>query len=325
MANHQRAKVVVAYEQVPGFLDDLKRDFPQVEFRPAFTPADRLREVDGADVYYGWISSDVFKQGRGLRWVQVPGTGIDHVLEMTPELVDSDVVLTNSRGPHANPMADHTLGMVVALAHRFPKLFEDQKARKWDTPGYHMTFTELGGSTMGILALGDIGAAVARRAHGFGMRVLAVDARPPKKKPDFVEAVWGLDKLDDLVKASDWFVVTVPYTPATRFVIDRRRIGLMKQGARLIVVSRGGIVDEAALADALRSGKLAGAALDVTETEPLPKDSPLWGLDNLILSPHVSAETPGTFHGRAEIFKENLRRYLAGKPFLYTCDKRAGF
>lgn len=317
-------KVVMGDKPVPGFVEELRREFPQVEFREAATPADKLREVRDADVYYGWIPRDVFLAAKRLQWIQIPGTGVDHVLSTVPELVDSDVVLVNSRGPHAAPIADHVMGMVVALSHQFRRLSEDQKAHRWDGAAYFERFLEISGSTMGIVALGDIGSAVARRAAGFGMRVLAMDKRPVRP-PQGVEAVWPAEKLDDLLRQSDWVVVTTPYTKETKGLIDRRRIGLMKRGAFLIAVSRGDIVDEAALVDALKSGHLRGAGLDVTAVEPLPDSSPLWDMENVIISPHVSAYTPGTFSGRREIFKENLRRAMANRPFLYAADKKAGF
>jgi phosphoglycerate dehydrogenase-like enzyme len=177
---------------------------------------------------------------------------------------------------------------------------------------------------MGILALGDIGMAVARRAHAFGMDVYAIE-RQQMPTPPVVKEVWDTERLDDLLGISDWFVVTAPFTSETEGLIDRRRIGLLKPGAHLIVISRGGIVDEKAMIDSLHAGRLAGAGLDVMEEEPLPPDSPLWDVDNVIVSPHVSALTTEMWEGRRQIFKENLRRFLANEPFIYVCDKQVGF
>ena len=237
----KRIKVVVTYEPVPGLVDDLRREFPQLDVRFAPSVEDQLVEIADADVYMGWIPRNVYEKANALKWIQVPGTGIDVVMGNVPELATNDIIVTNCKGSHAASMADHTLGMVVALAHKFPRIFADQQARKWDTASYHNRFVELEGSTMGILALGDIGAAVARRAHGFGMRVLAVDAQPSMKKPPFVEEIWGLDKLDALIAESDWFVVTAPITPATLGLINKDRITKMKHGSYLVVISRGGI------------------------------------------------------------------------------------
>ena len=315
-------KVIIADMLTGEFLGDLRASFPDVQFVEAATPVAQLAHVGDADAFFGWPSREVFRAAERLRWLHNPGTGIDRISEV-PDIVHSDVVLTNARGPHAAPMADHVLG-IVAFAHRSRELWEDQQARRWEPRKYDGRMVELGGSTMGILALGDIGKAVARRAHAFGMEVYAVDKRSVERPPE-VQEVWGLERLDELLGLADWFVVTAPLTEGTRGTIDRRRIGLLKPGSHLIVVSRGGIVDEDALVDALRSGRIAGAGLDVMAEEPLPSDNPLWGLDNVILAPHVSALTPEMWEGRREIFKENLRRFLANEPFLYVCDKSAGF
>ncbi len=316
-------KVVMAALLNDEYMSDLQTTFPEVTFVPALSAEDQKRHIQDADVFFGAITREVFAEERRLRWVQWPGTGIDKLMDI-PSLIDSDVVLTNCRGPHANPMADHVFSIVLTFAHHTRELWEDQRAHRWDLAKYDPRMMELDGRTMGILALGDIGTAVARRAHGFGMEVYGVYKRPLSPPPG-VKEVWGPERLDDLLGISDFFVVTVPFTKETEGLLDRRRIGLLKHGAHLIVMSRGGIVDEPALMDALRSGRLAGAGLDVMDQEPLPDDSPLWDMENVILSPHVSAMTEEMYEGRRQIFKENLRRFLANEPFLYVCDKRAGF
>lgn len=316
-------KVVMASMLTDEFMEDLRASFPDVDFQQAATEEEQLAQVADADVLFGVLSSQVFRAATRLRWLHCPGTGIDKVMEVS-DIVDSDVVLTNARGPHAGPMADHVFSMILTFAHRSRELWEDQRAHRWEPRKYDGRMVELSGRTMGILALGDVGMNVARRAQGFGMDVYAVDKRPIHRPPEVLE-VWGLERLDDLLAMSDWFVVTAPLAAESRGLIDRRRIGLMKPGAYLIVISRGGIVDEEALVESLRSGHLAGAGLDVMAEEPLPSDSPLWDLENVLLAPHVSALTPEMWEGRRQIFKENLRRFLANEPFLYVCDKRAGF
>ena len=306
-----------------SFVDQLSTEFPEVEFVDANNVEEQVLQIRDADVYHGWPTREVFVAAERLRWLHCPGTGVDQITEI-PELAESDVVLTNARGPHAPSMADHALGMVINLAHRWWELFEDQRAHRWEPSRPRGTNVDLSGSTMGILALGDIGTQVAQRAKGFGMKVYAVD-KHPRPAPPVVEELWGLDRLDELLGMSDWFVVTAPFTPETRGLIDSRRIGLLKEGAYLIVISRGGIVDEDALLEALRSGKVAGAGMDVFAQEPLPDDSPFWDMDNVVISPHSSAVTSRMFEDRRAIFKENLRRFLANEPFLYVCDKRAGF
>ena len=300
----------------------LRNAYPAAEFVVASTGEEQIEQIRDADAYYGWPAREVFVAAERLRWVHCPGTGIDQITKI-PELIESDVVVTNTKGPHVAPMADHVMGMIVMLAHRWRELMEDQRLHRWETGKYHNTYLQLEGSTMGILALGDIGAAVARRANGFGMNIYAVDVQP-RNLPE-VREVWGPDRLDDLLAMSDWFVVTAPLTPATRNLIDARRLGLMKESSRLIVISRGGIVNEGALVGALQSGTIAGAALDAFEPEPLACDSPLWDMDNVIITPHASAYTTDLLTGRWQVYVDFLECFMTGKPFPYVCDKSAGY
>ena len=316
-------KIVVTGHVKDKFLGELREEFPDIDFVPAATKEEEIEQIRDAEALFGELSREAFLAGERLKWVQIPGTGVDRVTAI-PELVKSDVVLTNVRGPHADPMADHVFLFMLTLAHRGRDLWADQAAHYWDWRQYDNQFVELNQATMGILALGDIGRAVARRAHGFGMEVYAVDARPSEPPPE-VKEVWGLDRLNDLLEISDWFVITAPLTPETRGLIDRERLGKLKDGGYVIAISRGGILDEAALIEGLRSGRIRGAGLDVTAEEPLPKDNPLWDMENVLLTAHVSAVSDRLWRGRADGMKENLRRYLSGEPFLYVCDKEAGF
>ncbi len=316
-------KVVVTGLLGDGFEESLRGEFSDLEFVFAASEDEQAREIKDADVFMGTPSRDVFLAAERLRWLHCPGTGIDKLTEI-PEIVDSDVALTNARGPHAAPMADHVMAMCLAFAHRTHEMLLDQKARVWDTRKYDRAQVEMEGATMGILALGGIGQAVARRALGFGMDVYAVD-REPFAPPPGVREIWGLDRLDDLLRMSDWFVVTAPYTRDSMGMIGARELELMKPTAHLIIISRGGIVDEDALYETLESERIAGAGIDAFQVEPLPEDSPWWGLENVIISPHASALTTQMWEGRREVFKENLRRFLANESFLYICDKRAGF
>jgi phosphoglycerate dehydrogenase-like enzyme len=317
-------KVVIASTHLgERFIDELRAEFPSIRFVPAYTPADAAREARDADVFFGWPDRRTFETARVLQWIACPGAGVDRIVAVE-EIVNSTVVLTNAPGPHVTPMADYALGVMLALAHRLPQSVKEQEKREWNTARYEGKVVELSGRTLGVYGLGAIGRAIAKRAAGFDMEVYAVDPHPAEVPP-YVRACWPPEALDQLCRAADWLVVAAPYTPRTRHSIERRRIALMKQGARVIVVSRGGIVDEAALADALAAGRLAGAALDATETEPLPQTSPLWGMANVIITPHVSALSPELYEGRRNIFRDNLRRFLAGQDLLHVVDKRAGY
>lgn len=316
--------ITLAYDMGEAFVADLHQTFPEVNFRIAYTAAEQLRAASDTEIQFGTIDRPTFLAADKLRWFHFVGIGFDPYLRSIPELVDSPVVMTNARGTHVICMADHVFAMALAFSHRLPQLFDDQRDHRWDTDKYIGTMGELAGSTMGVLAMGDIGRAVAQRAQGFDMEVYAVDIKPMDPPPG-VREVWGLERLDDLLEISDWLVVTAPLTEQTRGLIDRQRLERLKSGGHIIVVSRGHIVEENALIEGLRSGQVAGAALDATDQEPLAADNPLWDLPNVILSPHVSAESAQMLERRRQIFKDNLRRYLAGQPLLHVCDKLLGY
>lgn len=304
------------------FVEALRAAFPDVKFAPAVTIEEQKRQIEDADAVFGIPEPKVFEAAGKLRWVHHPVSGF--ALPNNHGLIESDVVLTNAPGPHVNPMADHVFAVMLALTHRIREQTDDQRARRWDHAKYTRRMEELTGRTVGLLGLGGVGMAVARRAHGFGMEVYAV-ARRPKPPTAEVREVWGPERVEDLLRLSDWFVVTAPLTPETRGMVDRGRLGLLQRGAYVIVVSRARIVDEEALTEALRSGRLAGAGLDDFEQSPLPEDSPLWDMENVIISPHTSSNAPDLEISRMEIFKENLRRFLNDEPFIRVCDKRAGY
>ncbi len=317
-------KVVIAYNLGEDYVADLRATYPDVDIVTAYTPEDQLKETPDADVQFGTISREAFLDARNLKWFQFIGIGFDGIVTSIPEIIESNVTMTVMKATHVPSISDHAMAMVLAFAHRVPELLEDQRAHRWDTSRYHHRIIELAGTTMGILAMGDLGQGVAERARGFRMTVYGVDLEP-KELPPGVEAVWGLDRLDEMLELSDWVVVTAPRTAASRGLIGPAQFERMKQDAHIIVVSRGSIVDEDALVDALRSGKVGGAALDATDVEPLSSDSPLWDFPNVIISPHASGDSVPLWDRRKGIFKENLRRYLAGEELMYVADKGRGY
>ena len=317
-------KVVLSFDLGENFIRELREEFPQVDFKIGMTPEDQAREAVDAEVIWGNLHREAFLAAENLKWYCFIGIGFDSDLKRTAELKESDLTMTVSRESHVSAMADHVFAMILAFAHRVRDAMEDQRNHVWDTLKYHRTITELAGTTLGILAFGDIGRAVAKRAAGFDMEVFAVDLTPTPAPPG-VREVWGLDRLDELLRISDWFVVTAPRTPETRGLIGRERLAKIKKGAHVIVVSRGGIIEEEALAEALQSGRVGGAALDALVEEPPPDDHPLWDLPNVIVTAHTSAESAENYDRRGEIFKENLRRYIAGDPLMFAVDKKRGF
>jgi phosphoglycerate dehydrogenase-like enzyme len=242
---------------------------------------------------------------------------------MFPELVASDVVLSNMRGIYSDEIADHAFCMLLMLARGMPAYMRAQQAHEWRKRAAG-PLIHLPDATLGIVGLGGIGSELARRAAASRMRVLAVDPRP-EERPAGVEAVWSVEQLPTLLAQSDFVVICAPHTPQTAGLFDARAFGAMKDGAYLINISRGVIVKLDALVDALRGGRLRGAALDVYEVEPLPTEHPLWGMENVILTPHIAATATDYEPRRLEVLADNLRRFAAGEPLRNVVDKANWF
>jgi phosphoglycerate dehydrogenase-like enzyme len=302
-------------------LDDL--DVPGLEIARAGTPEEAAREIADADVLYGFPTAELLAAAPKLRWIQSPSAGVEYVARL-PELVERDVVLTNTSGAHGPSIGEHVFALLLALTRRLPTCFAWQRERHWGRVEGYGTCREIRGSTMGIVGFGAIGRGVAQRAVGFELELLAVDIQAVDGDPYLAE-VWPPSRLPELLARSHAVVVAAPYTPQTHHLLDAGRLALMRPDAYLIAVSRGGIVDEAALAAALGEGRLAGAALDVAETEPLPADSPLWAAPNLILTPHLAGDSAEKERRCVEILRENLLRFARGEALLNVVDKRLGY
>ncbi len=306
-----------------GILDELKAEIPDLEIAIELDPAKVMAAVADAEVVYGLPSAALVKAAPKLRWIQSSAAGVEYIARI-PEVVESDIVVTNTRGAHGPSIGEHTFALLFALTRHLPECFERQKAHRWDRTDLYRSAREMKGSTMGIVGYGAIGRAIARRAAAFEMDLLAVDAEAVDPDEQ-VEEVWPVSRLGDLLKQSTVVVVTAPLTPETHHMIDAVMLARMRPDAYLIVVSRGGIVEESALAAALHEGRLAGAAIDVAEQEPLPADSPLWDAPNLIITPHLAGASSEKERRCVEILKANLLRYRNGEPLLNEVDKRRGY
>ena len=302
-----------------GLLDDL----PDVQQVWATSPDDIAREIVDADVVYGWPSLEQFQAARQLKWIQAPSAGVEMLCSI-PEIVESDVTITNARGAHARVIAEHTFAMLLAFTRGLHRFEQDKAARRWSREAAIPDVLEIAGWTIGIVGYGQIGQQVARRAIGFEMDVLAVDVAPVPDAPHGVE-VWGLDRLPDLFEQSDVVVIAAPFTPETRHLINADLLNRMKPTAYLLVESRGGILDESALLDVLKKGKIAGAGLDVFEQEPLGSDSELWDVPNLIMTPHLAGASIQKDRRCVEILRENLERFQRGDTLINLVDKRKGY
>ena len=309
------------------FPEKLRADFPQVEVTHR-TNYDGLEEpLRDAEIIFAFsLRPEQFKLAQKLRWIHAPTAAVHQLL--FPELVKSDVILTNAHEVHGPVVAEHVIALIFALAKKIPRAAAMQRKRTWgqdaiwnDGPRPR----EVAGATLGLIGLGSIGRTVARMASALGMRVIAVRERPEKEKPEGVAAVYAPEHINDLLSQSDYVVVAAPLTDATRGLMNEDRLAAMHRDAYLINVGRGSQVDEAALADALRNHRIAGAALDVFEQEPLPAQSPLWELDNLLITPHTAGLTEKLWPRHYALFWENLRRYQGGESLLFVVDKHKGY
>ena len=264
---------------------------------------------------------DLARQAPRLRWVQLSSSGVGHVVEQMG-LGDSPVIVTNAAGVHATPLAEFVLFAMLYFAKRMPRVLADQRRHHWE----RFALDTLPGKTLGIVGLGHVGRAIARLARPAGLRILAVRRTPGafSGSPD-VDAVYPPAGLRTLLHESDYVALIVPLTPETTGLLGKAELSAMKPGAVLINVGRGQLVDETALVEALRSGHLGGAALDVFASEPLPAASPLWELPNVLVTPHSMSTALRENEVLVDLFCDNLRRYLAGETLRNVFDRERGY
>ena len=268
------------------------------------------------------IDASQVAAAKRLRWVQTFGAGVEWLL--TPEVRRrDDLQITNASGIHAQPIAEHVFGFVLMFARNLHCALRLQSASTWDGATLQGDVNTLSGATLGIVGLGAIGERVAQVATAFGMRVIAFK-RTASAAPG-VERVFGPAQLAPFLKESEYVVNTLPLTERTRGFFGPREFAAMRSDAVLINIGRGGTVQTDALVEALRTRRIAGAALDVVDPEPLPPDHPLWSLDNVILTPHYSGAHPGYAQRASAIFLENLARFVSGEPLVNVVDAHAGY
>jgi len=301
------------------------------------TPEDMLPLVGEPEILYTYHADFLPEQAPRLKWVQLSSAGADHLLDKP--IMKSDIAITTASGIHAVPIAEYVFGSMLAFARRFPVTFALQQKHEWPKGRWAALLgAELRGATIGIIGYGSIGREIGRLAKAFGMRVLASKRNPTRRddvgyripgagdaQMQYVDGVFGPDQLQEMVSACDYVVVALPLTPETRGIVSESVIRAMKPTAYFVNISRGEVVDEEALIRALREGRIAGAGLDVFWQEPLPPDSPLYDLPNVILTPHIAATTAAYNDRATDLFAENLRRYLAGEPLLNLVDKTLGY
>ena len=321
VAHPGRVVVMGATADAPPPGVDRLADAVDVAF--ADTQDELAGRLPGTDVLFAWrarseLLEPVWDRAADLRWIQSSSAGVDALL--FPALARSDVVLTNARGVFDEAIAEYVIALVLVYAKGLLGVLDRQRSHVWA----HRDTEMLTNRRVLVVGTGSIGRAIGRRclASGMFVRGVASTARPAD---DVFRAIHGSDELAEAAAWADFVIDVLPGTVSTRHAFDEAVFASMKPTARFINVGRGSTVDEAALADAVREGRLAGAALDVFEDEPLSEDSPLWDLPGVVVSPHMSGDFAGWRESMVELFVDNLRRYLTGEPLRNVVDKERGY
>lgn len=315
------SRIVLCYPVEEKHVRQIQAASPQAEVVDA-GQAHVAAELPEADVFCGHAKvpvpwEQVVRRGR-LRWIQSSAAGLDHCL--VPSVVQSEIVVTSASGVLANQVAEHTLALLTGLLRGLPTFFRARQVREF----IRRPTRDLHGSTIGLVGLGGVGRRVAQVLHPFRTTILATDWFPVDRPPEVAELL-PADALDALLPRVDILILCAPLTERTRGMIDAKALARLRRGAVLVNVARGPLVVEKDLVRALESGHLAGAALDVTEREPLPPESPLWDLPNVVLTPHVGGQSARRIDDMTDFFCMNLKRYQSGQPLLNLVDKRLGF
>lgn len=314
--------------EAPAWFDQkLRQDFPKLQIVRFSTRDGREEELDDAGIIFTWtLKPDQFERAAQLQWIHCPSAAVHPLI--FPELVRSSVVLTNGRNVHGPVVAEHVLALIFALAKNLPFAMRLQARHVW---GPELMWAEsahpreVAGATLGLVGVGSIGREVAKSAAALGMGVIATRQDPGKPVPEGVRKVFAANELPKMLAESDYVVLAAPITASTQKMIDEKCLAAMKPSACLINVGRGALLDEAALAHALRTKKIAAAALDVFEKEPLPQDSPLWDMENVLITPHTAGLTNKLWQRQYAVFSENLKRFMNGQPLLAVVDKQKGY
>jgi phosphoglycerate dehydrogenase-like enzyme/glyoxylase-like metal-dependent hydrolase (beta-lactamase superfamily II) len=327
-----KPKRIIVPAVMPAKLLELKRIAPDVLFIPVRDAEEAAKEAGDADAVLGFSSSEIVKAGKKLRWIQIAHAGVEK--DLVPELLKSDITVTNTARIYGSNVADQAMALLLSLTRGIAAQVHGKpssSAGPTDPAGYwgwakkNGTAQELHGKTMLVVGLGGVGTQIARRAEAFGMRVMAVDPNESIVRPLFVFSLDRPSRLMELLPQADVVVLSCPLTTETKGMLGKSQLAAMKKSALLINVARGGLVQTDALLDALTSGGIAGAGLDVTDPEPLPDAHPLWKQANVVITPHLGGLSPEARDRQWRLFRENVRRFVAGEPLLCVVDKQKGY
>jgi len=326
-------KILISIQQAvkqwqipPEAVAALRARFPLINFIHATTSEERAAGLQTCDAAYTWIlNAAELAEAAKLKWVHTSAVAVETLC--LPELFARGIAVSNTRGVQALPIAEHVLALVLALAKQIPFVIENQQQSRWaqnEFMGERLPWL-LHGRTLGLVGVGTIGSEIARRAEAFGMRVIALRRRPAYGVIGHVERVYGKDQLDEFLGQCHVIVVAAPLTPETHGLLGAAEFAQMPKGAIVVNVGRARIVDTDALIDALESGHLGGASLDVYPQEPLPAAHPLWKTPNVILTPHTSGFRQGHWDEVVELYAENIQRWLKGEPLKYRIEPELGY
>jgi phosphoglycerate dehydrogenase-like enzyme len=284
---------------------------------------DEIRQhLDDIEIAVGHFPLNLLPEASNLRWFQQWSAGAEWLLDH-PEVQEMDFTLTNASGVHAIPISEHIFAFLLAFARDLRRSWQAQLEHQWDELSNRDTF-EVAGKTMLLIGVGEIGERTAHIADGLGMHVIGVRHDPSKEEAG-VDEMRGQDDLLEVLPQADVVVSTVPLTEETRHMLGAAEFAAMKRGAYFINIGRGGTVDQEALIEALRSKQIAGAGMDVFQEEPLDQASPLWAMENVLITPHSSGVTPQYNERAFAIFIDNLERYMQGQALQKVVDKRSGY
>jgi phosphoglycerate dehydrogenase-like enzyme len=320
----RKPRKVLVWNLEPALVPRLQAAAPGVELLLAKDMAEAVTLAKRADASLGFCSAELLAAGPDIRWIQSYSAGVERCVAV-PAVRERGILLTNMQRVAGPVMAEHVMAFMLAYARSLQFYIPERMAARWTRePPPPTRMITVQGKTVLVVGLGGIGVEVAKRAHALGMRVIATRASG-REGPDFVSYVGLPDELLKLAAEADFVVNTAPLTPATSGMFDARFFAAVKPGAFFVNVGRGQSVVQSELVAALRSGRLGGAGLDVTDPEPLPADSPLWQMQNVIITPHVSAQSDVGDEARFAIGIENLRRYVAGEKMLSVVDVAKGY
>jgi phosphoglycerate dehydrogenase-like enzyme len=304
----------------------LRSRFPHLTIVHATSEGERARGLEDCDIAFTWIlNAAELASAKKLRWVHSSAVAVETFC--LPEMFARGILVSNSRGIQAAPIAEHVMAVLLALAKQLPFVLDRQRERQWaqnEFAGDRLPWL-LEGRTLGLIGVGTIGSEIAQRAAAFGMKVIAMRRRADRGGVLGVTEMLAPSELDVLLARSDAIVIAAPLTIKTENLLGAHELAQMKQGAVLINVGRARIIDHAALANALRSGHLGGASLDVFPREPLPSNDALWTAPNVILTPHTSGFRHGHWDDVINLFAENLKRYEAGEPIKFRVEPELGY